>query len=357
MEPFKNFLNFEVGQKIATSLEQHHSTFSKKLFLKDLKNELEPLSLKERMAHLTHKMTLSCEKSPQSFSAFIKCLKSEKNPTGLSGFEVWPLTHFVSLYGLEDYEVSLDTLKEMTKVFTSEFAVRPFFLKWEKQTLKKLSQWTTDSNEAVRRLVSEGSRPLLPWGQKLPRFLDNPELTWPLLKALQNDPSLYVQKSVSNHLNDLSKKNPDWIINQTQNWTNLWIKKQALRTLIKKGHPQALLSIGGSTTEPLIKKLKLTTKQIQLGEKLIGSLELHNHTKKILPVIIDIEIGFKKSKGQLSPKVFKGKSLQLNPGETKTLCLVTPIKKVTTRTYYFGKQSWTLLVNGHKQKTFKFILE
>jgi len=39
---------------------------------------------------------------------------------------------------------TIAALKEMTKVFTTEFAVRPFFLRDEKYMLKTFKQWSDD---------------------------------------------------------------------------------------------------------------------------------------------------------------------------------------------------------------------
>jgi 3-methyladenine DNA glycosylase AlkC len=60
----------------------------------------------------------------------------------------------------------------------------------------------------VRRLVSEGSRPRLPWGLQLKSLIQDPSPTLPLLRALQDDPSEYVRRSVANHLNDIAKDHP-----------------------------------------------------------------------------------------------------------------------------------------------------
>ena len=67
----------------------------------------------------------------------------------------------------------------------------------------------------MRRLVSEGSRPRLPWGLQLKALIADPSPTLPLLRALQDDPSDYVRRSVANHLNDIAKDHPalvaDWL--------------------------------------------------------------------------------------------------------------------------------------------------
>lgn len=357
MEPFKNMLGMGAAQKIATAVQRADTRFSTRQFLNGLEDELEPLELKQRMLVLKRRLSEQFDPHPKSFPILVKALaKNDSDKVGLDGFLVWPLTQFVADHGLEDFEKSLNTLKEMTKVFTAEFAVRPFFLKDEAWMLDTFQAWAKDSNEHVRRLVSEGSRPLLPWGMKLPRFLENPNLTWPLLYALRDDASKYVQKSVANHMNDLSKQNGDWLVKQLKTWPNAWVSSHATRTLVKQGHTGALKLLGVEQITPQIKAAKLETTKIKLGQSLKNQIEFRNHTKKTIKMIVDVEIHFLKANGKHSAKVFKGRKFSLEPGETVKQTINTPIKKVTTRKYYFGEQFCSLVVNGKRLPKKKFVL-
>ena len=71
-----------------------------------------------------------------------------------------------------------------------------------------LQCWTADLSAHVRRLVSEGSRPRLPWGLRLQSLLGDPNPTLPLPPPLQDDPSACVRRSVANPLNDIAKNQP-----------------------------------------------------------------------------------------------------------------------------------------------------
>ena len=114
--------------------------------------------------------------------------------------------------------VSYDLLKEITKRFTSEFAIRPFIVNFPKQTLPILKNWTSDENHHVRRLVSEGSRPRLPWSKVLKRAVEDPIQSIELLELLKNDQSRYVQRSVANHINDITKDNPKIALDVLARW-------------------------------------------------------------------------------------------------------------------------------------------
>ena len=113
-----------------------------------------------------------------------------------------------------------------------------------------LQRWTTDPSAHVRRLVSEGSRPRLPWGLQLKSLIADPSPTLPLLRALQDDDSEYVRRSVANHLNDIAKDHPDLVVQWLAEHlpgapaARRRLLKHASRTLIKQGHPQAMKAWG-----------------------------------------------------------------------------------------------------------------
>lgn len=365
-EPFKNWMGAGAAKKIALAISRAHPEFDIARFLKGIGSELEPLELKGRMHLLKQRLIAGLPKEPKdSFPILIAALKqSESDDVGVEGFITWPFTHFVADQGQDDFDLSMQALHRMTQVFTAEFAIRPFFLKQEERTLKQFEKWLSDPSEHVRRLVSEGSRPLLPWGEKLPGFIAAPEKTWRLLERLRNDPSEYVRKSVANHINDHSKNHGDWVIQKLKPWftesaqdPNLrWIIRHATRTLVKKGHTGALALHGVKRGKIAVLSQKVLTPKISIGGKLRVSIQLRNDESKAAKIILDCEVGFLKANGKQSPKVFKGRTLNLKAGEKVALDIDLPMRKVSTRKYYKGKQGFAFLVNGLRQKSMGFEL-
>jgi hypothetical protein len=85
-------------------------------------------------------------------------------------------------------------------------------------------------------------------GPRASRRKADPTLAAAILEP-RADPSAYVRKSVANHLNDIAKDRPDWLLNRLAGWQKgdprtVWIIRHALRTLIKEGDPRALALIG-----------------------------------------------------------------------------------------------------------------
>ncbi len=365
MEPFKNIFNFDSLKKMAKTFKLAYPDFNAKRFLLGIEASLEPLEMKARVHLIKDRLILALPKSAtQSFPILIASLKSPSNPSGLSGFLVWPLTQFVEDQGLSDFSLSMTALKEMTKVFTSEFAVRSFLKLHQQQTLKLFAKWTNDPNPHVRRLVSEGARPRLPWGAHLPDFAKNPKLTWSLLEALHLDNSEYVRKSVANHINDHSKNHPDFVLRNLRRWKKQnpnspdldRLVRHATRSLIKLGNSQAFALHGIVASEVKVAKIKVKTLRIRLGSQFRAMVELHNQGKKPAEVILDHSFEFLKANGKHGKKIFKGRRLKILAGEKKVLELSVPLVAVTTRTYYPGRQYWSLQLNGKPQERFAFSL-
>ena len=167
-----------------------------------------------------------------------------------------PHCFFVAEYGLDHFEPSMQAHYQLTQRFTAEFSIRPFLIKHTEATLARLRQWARDPNEHVRRLVSEGTRPRLPWASRLPAFQADPAPVLALLELLKDDPALYVRRSVANNLNDIGKDHPRVLMQTAQRWMRdatperAWVVRHALRWAVKQGDPAALKVLGFGKKSP-----------------------------------------------------------------------------------------------------------
>jgi 3-methyladenine DNA glycosylase AlkC len=182
----------------------------------------------------------------------------EEGLTGMQPFRYMPFVFYVGQHGLGAFEESMLAQYELTKRFTAEFSIRPFLIHHEAATLARLREWTGDPDPNVRRLVSEGTRPRLPWAPRLPAFVADPAPVLELLELLRDDPSEYVRRSVANNLNDISKDHPDVVVDVAGRW---WadgdeqrrrLVRHALRTLVKRGDPTALEVLGHVGADHLV---------------------------------------------------------------------------------------------------------
>ncbi len=273
--------------------------------------------------------------------------------TGMDGFLYLPYVFFVADHGLGHFEEAMTAQYELTKRFTAEFSIRAFLERYPEATLGRLHEWAFDPNVHVRRLVSEGSRPRLPWAPRLREFQADPGPVIELLEALKDDPEEYVRRSVANNLNDISKDHPDLVAEVARRW---WaggspdrrrLVRHALRTLIKQGHPGALAVLGHGPDSPIeVVAVSVAPTSVAIGEKVGIEVRLTNRSNREGGALVDLIVHFVKANGTASPKVFKGAEVALEPGEEKTISKTVSLRQHSTRTHYPGRHQVDIQLNG-----------
>lgn len=229
-----------------------------------------------------------------------------------------------------------------------------------------LKDWVHHDNHNVRRLVSEGTRPRLPWASKLNEFIKDPSVPLAFLEILKEDESKYVQKSVANHLNDITKDHLELVISTLEDWNNTsnkntkWIIKHALRNELKKGNEKALKIMG---FEPNLKiklsNFKIEKKEVTIGMKQGFSFSLmldENNEKDQYDLMIDYNIHYMKANGNLAPKTFKLATKTLKKGEELCIHKTQSFKIISTRKLHPGKHLIEIQINGKCIASKEFML-
>jgi len=361
VEPFKNNISPDLVRCIGFHVDKHLDGFNRNAFEAEILAELDALELKQRAALIADTMDRHL---PQNLNHRFAILEKMLHPMtevafdrgsdeqGIRGWGMMALGMVVSKSGLEDFDASLALLKEMTKRATAEFDVRPFLDKDQGRALEIMTPWVTDDSVHVRRLVSEGTRPRLPWGLRLKKLVADPSPTLPLLEALKDDPEDYVRRSVANHLNDIAKDHPDLVAETAARWLKDADKnreklvRHACRSLIKQGHSATLQAFGLNPPEIRLDGPVITTEKVDYGSALGFRIDLTSTGKAPQELVLDYLVHFRKANGSLAPKVFKWTKLTLAPGETLSLAREHAIRPITTRVYYGGTQAVSLRVNG-----------
>ncbi|TNE70209.1 DNA alkylation repair protein [bacterium] len=356
-EPLKNHFNTNVPEILASHIKKHFPDFNDKAFIKDGLNGFEALELKGRGNHLAHTLkSYLPENFEQSVSIIKKSMSEPLTHTDyvpMQSFFYMPHLNFVAFYGLAYPEISLEALHFMTQKFSAEFAIRNFIENHAELTFTYLHQWKNDTNVHVRRLVSEGTRPLLPWAGKLRDLEKNPSPILPILEHLKDDPEIYVRRSVANHLNDIAKAHPELVLEICDTWKDhsnperMWIINQALRTLIKKGNSKALSIIGMQTDLKLsVYDVNLDKKVVAFGDSVRFSAVITNESKQSGKVVIDYIVQFMKANGSHQPKVFKLTTKELQSGESIAVSKSHTFADLTTRKHYPGLHKLEIQLNG-----------
>lgn len=361
MEPFKNLINAGTVGDIAHHLARVEPAFDRARFEALACGGLDALEFKARAEHLCTALDASL---PHGFASAAKALTASlgtpgdetgtpaTSAAGLAGWAVWPLTTFIARNGLDEPAIALPALHAMTQRFTAEFAIRPFIARHPELAFEHLHAWVNDPSPHVRRLVSEGSRPRLPWGLRLQALVRDPRATLPLLEALQDDASEYVRRSVANHLNDIAKDHPALVVAWVERHLpgapapRAALLRHASRTLIKAGHAPMLDLWGAGKRLRGTASLALSKRRIAVGDSVELRVMLGSSAARAQKLVIDYAVHHVKANGESSPKVFKGWVLELAGRETRELRKSHSMKVVTTRRYHAGRHVVDLRING-----------
>jgi len=348
--PLKQSMGAQQLRTLSAILAAIAPAFDETAFLATALDGLEQLSLMQRVRRASEAIA-AASLAMDGYEAVLPMLM-EAAPRLGNGFVSLVAPDYVSQHGRHAFERSMDALKFFTRYGTSEFAVRDFLRDEPQRALDIMQGWSRDADAAVRRLASEGSRPRLPWSFRLRMIEQSPELAAPILDNLRADTSLYVRKSVANHLNDVTKTHPAWVLERAALWgvedaNTRWIVRHALRTLLKQGNQQALSMLGAETaTGIVVGKFEVTPGQINLGDSVILACQLSSTSPEPQKLLIHHRIRYVRQNQSTTAKVFKLKEVTLEPGQHIAFERRQQIRDFTTRTHYAGHHQVELIVNG-----------
>lgn len=344
----KEIFNRERLDHIAAQTAAVCPGFDAGRFLTLATDNLDALGIMQRLRQVA---TSLHQTLPGSFAENVEVLCALA-PRINHGFASIALPEYVALYGEAHFDTSMEALRFLTRFGSSEFAVRPFLARDLRRALAAMEGWARDENEHVRRLASEGCRPRLPWSFQLKELVADPTPLGSILETLRSDRSLYVRKSVANHLNDITKDNPGWVLERLERWPmddghTAWIVKHALRSMIKKGEPRALALIGASG-KPLVRidAFTVTPAAIELGQRIRMDARFVSTANLPQRLVVDYAVHYVKKNGTSSRKVFKLRTVDLAAGAASELTAGQAIRDFTTRKHYAGHHRIELMING-----------
>lgn len=373
-EPLKYLLNDTVPPRIASMVRRAWRKFDTTAFLQQVEPGYESLELMARGQRIAQALQAHLPQDvPRALSVLVDSMdpsmgidaagEPDAGDRPYSAFLYLPHSIYIGTHGLPHFEAAMAAQHALTQRFTAEFSIRPYLLHHQGATLARLRDWAQDDNAHVRRLVSEGTRPRLPWAPRLPAFQNNPQLALPLLDALKDDPSSYVRRSVANHLGDIAKDHPDLAVGTARTWLlgapapREALVRHGLRFLIKRGDAGALDALGvGHAVALDVQAARVVPARARIGGKVRIEAELHNPTPQPQRVLADLKVHYVKAHGGAAPKVFKLQTLDIPPGATVAVGKTLSLQQMTTRTHYPGAHQVELVLNGRPQPLGQFQL-
>ncbi|MDO9414919.1 DNA alkylation repair protein [Pararhizobium sp.] len=351
-EPLKNLLYPGLVATMAEHLQAQHSGFDSASFQARATKDMDSLELMQRAMQIRDALIETLPEDFDTAAAILAAALPQKGRSGLTGWALLPVNHFIAARGLQHFDTAFDLLKQLTPHFTAEFGIRIFLHTDQARALAIIRPWTGDPNHHVRRLASEGTRPRLPWAMRLPQLVVDPQPILPILTALIDDPEDYVRRSVANSLNDIAKDHPDLVadfVNRAMVGATperRWLLKHASRTLLKQGHRAALANFGFAETAGIIASLAVRTPLVTFGQHADFDLLLSNESDSDAVLMVDYIVHHRKANGLTTPKVFKWKSLTLPAGKSAALSKRHAVRAITTRVYYPGEHRVEIQING-----------
>jgi 3-methyladenine DNA glycosylase AlkC len=305
------------------------------------------LELKARMRRIAAALHAHL---PGSYRQQLAVLKRAAPPFG--GFEGMFFPDFVEQFGRDDWDASMAALERLTRYSSGEFAVRPFIAAQQARTLARMLDWAGSDDEHVRRLASEGSRPRLPWGMRLPALIADPAPLLPILEQLRADPSEMVRRSVANSLNDIAKDHPAVVLDLARRWhgesaATDALLKHACRTLLKRGDAGALRLFGHDDgVEVTVGDFRLAAARLPIGATLGFGFTVALAQDAPAKLRIEYAVDFVKANGSTSRKVFKVGERGFAAGETGRVVRRHRFTDFSTRRHYPGAHRIAVIVNG-----------
>ena len=351
MPALKHELGPAAARRLADELAGAWPEFPRRRFVHGLAAALEPLELVARVDLLAQRLA---EVMPVSFPSAADVLWRALDSPTFTGWMTWPCGIFVARGGIDDPELALPVLAGLTPRWSSEVPIRAFLEHHPAVTDRYLREWTLHADEHVRRLVSEGTRPRLPWAPRVRRLIVDPSANVPLLDDLVDDVSPYVRRSVANHLNDISKDHPELALELARRWQvrgdgAAWVVRHGLRTLVKQGDAAALTMLGATTTADVrLVDLSVDQARLPIGGTvtLAITVALADDERQSADAVVDYRVHYVGVRDVKAPKVFKLTRRRLEPGRPVTLTRRHAFGHVSIRHIHPGPHVIDIQVNG-----------
>jgi 3-methyladenine DNA glycosylase AlkC len=365
-DPLKDQFGPSAPRAIAMMIAAVHPEFPREAFLRDALAGYAPLSLTGRGFHIATALRTHLPSDyPKAVGILVESASQpheHRASGGMAAFLYMPHLFFIARHGLDHFEESMRAQHALTQLFTAEYSIRAYLEKHPEKTLARLREWATDPSHHVRRLVSEGTRPRLPWAPRLRAFQKDPRPVLELLELLRDDSELYVRRSVANNLNDIGKDHPALLATIAKRWLRgatperRWVVNHALRSAIKRADAGALRALGyGGKASVVVRDVRIAPRRPVIGGHVTVAFTLGNSGKQRQRVMADLVVHFVKAHGT-GAKTFKLKAVELAPRASVTLGKKIALRQLTTRRHYAGVHRVEVLLNGERRKLGEFAL-
>ncbi len=236
----KDYYNEPFAEMLGDKIKEQYPTFDKVGFISYIVPQIPNQEYTGRMKVFTVAFDRYLPAYPDTLRIFSKMLGPELSSfSAMYSDGAWlaPIGKYVESHCGDEpecFEQSADFIRELTKRYTGEFAMRPLIRAFPQRAMEVLLEWSKSENPYVRRCASECMRVRLPWAKKLTEAVERFDDYANILDNLRHDENPYVQRSVANNLNDLYKYDPEKAQAIVERWQGD-DPSQSTRNIIRHG--------------------------------------------------------------------------------------------------------------------------
>ena len=294
-----------------------------------------------------------------------------RNPTPEVETRLRPIAHFVSLYGLADFDASLDAFCELAKHrCTRGGDIREFIIKDADRCFERFGEWVTDENANLRLFVAASLYTRGTWQKWLRPYIEDPEPILVLLETLKDDPDTSVREHVATDMRDIVKDYPEAGYTTLERWhkngkpETQKILKQALKYQVKIGDARAFKLLGLGTV-PKLGKADLTLTELQ-SERLALPINdvfrfwfsLQSESDAEQTILTYYAVAYKRPSGHITRKRYRLSQRKLKPRQRvayeKSLFPLPSLKQYDDGKACLGWHRFELEINGDVLGGFDF---
>ena len=294
-----------------------------------------------------------------------------RHPTRKVETSLRPIAHFVSLYGLADFDASLDAFRELSKYrCTRGGEIRAFIIKDPNRCFERFGEWVTDENANLRLFVAASLCTRGIHQKWLRPFIQDPQPILSLLEILKDDPDARVREQVATDMRDIVKDYPQAGYTTLERWgqdersETKKILRQALKYQVKIGDERAFKLLGLGAVPKLGKadialiELKPERQVLPINAVFDFSFSLQSESDAEQTILTYYVVAYKRPSGHITRKRYRLSQRKLKPRQRvdyeKSLFPLPSLKQHEDGKACLGWHRFEVEVNGDVLGGFDF---
>ncbi len=366
------------GLVIGQKLQRIYPEFDVPAFVADVRTEMEGQTIYNVTKAIGRTLR---EHLPQDYSEALAILmnyvkseapaKPRRHPTAEVETSLRPISHFISLYGLADFDASLDAFETLAKHRCARGGeMREFIIKDPNRCFERFGEWVKDDNANLRLFVCASLCTRGTWQKWLRPYIQDPQPILALLETLKDDADGRVREQVGTDMRDIVKDYPEAGYARLERWSRdgraetKKILQRALKYQVKIGDKRAFKLLGLGTVPKLgkadITRIELTPERqtLPINEPFRFSFSLQSESDTEQTILTYYAVAYKRPSGHITRKRYRLSQRKLKPKQRvdyeKSLFPLPSLKQYHDGKACLGWHRFELEVNGDVLDGFDF---